>query len=232
MRHTENRWKFLAFFVVILAALPDCGRAADPQLSLPERFRLQHQGGIRLGGWANLGQTPPATDSSGLSFYETDIKGGAFYLEAYFGYRLSGVFLSEISGGVVNRGDVTIRELGDSYVGNLTIYPVHLRFKMYPLNRSASRFQPYLMAGGGLYHARNDIQFVSSDGFFSIVDEDSQTDVNFVLGVGMDWPIARTIGLDFQAAYMPIDFSRDLIGIREYDALTITAGIKYLFPLE
>jgi opacity protein-like surface antigen len=216
----------------LLICLTVSGSWAASQPANPRSdFNRRHQLGARLGVWGNLGGTALKADTSGSSFYETDIKSASFYFEGYFGYRLSPALMLELAGGIVNRGDVTITDNGESFIGNLVVYPIQLRLKLYPLAFASTRLQPYVMGGGGIYHGRNNIQFTNSANPFVTYVGESQTDLNFVLGGGVDLPIASSIALDGSVAYMPIHFSKDLIFIRNYEAVTVTVGAKYVLPI-
>ena len=86
-------------------------------------------------------------------------------------------------------------------------------------------------AGGGIFYGRHDIQITTgwTAYYRSELGEDSETDFNYVLGGGIDWPVASVVALELSAQYMPVKFSGDLIGIRDYSSLTVTVGAKYLF---
>lgn len=200
--------------------------SAEPQV---RPFKAQHQAGIRLGGWANLGDTPKTSQTNGSTSYEIDFKGGAFLFEGFAGIRFSSALIGELSLGIMNRGDVNIVDGTDQYFGNLLVYPLLLKAKVYPFGKTGSRLQPYLTAGGGIYYAKYDIQYYKSDILFSGFNTQSATSVEYTLGGGVDLPLASMIGLDFNVAYMPLKFSKDMITIRNYDGLAITLGVKYLF---
>jgi len=193
-------------------------------------YRTMHQAGIRLGGWVNLGQTPVKSqaDAGGAS-YDIDFKGGCFYTEAYVGFRFAPQFMGELSLGIFNRGEVSVTDGGDQSFGNLVVYPFVARAKVYPLGNSAWRLQPYLTGGVALYYARHNIQFFRTSALFVVFNETSATDFDLTAGGGCDLPIAQKLALDFNVAYMPLKFSKDLMTIQNYDGLSITAGIKYLF---
>jgi outer membrane protein W len=189
-------------------------------------FSEKHQAGIRLGVWANNGESP--TDSMGV--FETNFKDASFFFEGYFAYRLAPIVMLELSFGIVNRGSVTFREAGATNVGNVLVHPILLQLKLYPLASLATKFQPYLLAGGGLYYGHRSVQFTtSSDVYYYGLAEQSGTDFNYVLGGGVDWPLSATIGLEVGAKYMPIEFSKRLQTVRDYDAVAFTVGVKYLY---
>jgi len=204
----------------------DTVKAGQTQPNNHQLFNNMHQAGIRLGVWANNGESP--TDSVGIS--ETNFKGASFFFEGYFAYRLAPTVMLELSFGIVNRGSVTFMEAGATNVGNVLVHPILLQLKLYPLASLKAKLQPYLLAGGGLYYGRRSVQFTtSSDVYYYGLAEQSGTDFNYVLGGGIDWPIGTAIGLEAAIKYMPIDFSKGLQTIRNYDAIAFVVGIKYLY---
>jgi outer membrane protein W len=208
-------------YALLGLAIPGTAQADDYPL-----FNEKHQAGIRLGVWANNGESP--TDFVGIS--ETSFKDANFYFEGYFAYRLLPQAMLEFSLGIVNRGSVTFKEAGATNVGNVLVHPILLQLKLYPLASLKAKLQPYLLAGGGLYYGRRRVQFTtSSDVYYYGLVEQSGTDFNYVLGGGIDWPIATTIGLEVGVKYMPIEFSKKLQTIRDYDAVAFTVGVKYLY---
>lgn len=218
----------IAILLCSLVLAPDFDAQGQP----PSRpFNRLHQAGIRIGAWTNSGDSPPKYDSNGSSTVTTDFKGGAFYFEAYFGYRFSPYFVGELSFGLFNRGDVNLRDdvLLDQFYGNLLVYPLIARAKLYPLGKSKSNLQPYLTAGGGFYYAHHNIQFYQSNVIFTGFNTKSATSFEYTLGGGFDLPIASKIALELNGAWMPLKFSKNIISIRNYDGLAITLGVKYLF---
>ncbi len=224
--------KTVSLCLGLALALVTAANAADPEMDYREQFNHQSQGGIRIGVWGNLGDKPSAFGTNDTSTYTTNIKNASFYFEAYFGYRLAPAFMLEFAFGIVNRGDITVVDNGDQFIGSLLVYPIQVRGKVYPLGAKALGVQPYLMAGGGLYYGRNSIQFASTSYYFNSFTGESQTDFNFMLGGGADWPLSHTVALDGNVSYMPINFSKGLISVKNYNAFTVTVGIKYLLPLK
>lgn len=190
-----------------------------------------HQAGIRLGGWSNSGQIPSASYVGPDFSYTTDFKGGAFYFEGFVGLRFSPIFMGELSLGIFNRGDVNFRDdiYDDSFYGNLLIYPMLLRAKLYPLGATSAKLQPFLSAGGGFYYGHHNIQFYQSSSLYAGFNTPSATSFEYTIGGGVDLPIATHIALEANASWLPLKFGKDLITIRDYDGLAITIGIKYLF---
>ena len=216
----------VALTIFAVGAPSESARSQAPS----KEFRTMHQAGFRLGGWANLGDSPvkTATGTSGAS-YDIDFKGGAFYSEAYVGYRFSPLFMGEFSLGIFNRGEVSLVDGTDQFFGNLVVYPFTMRAKVYPLGNSKSGFQPYLSGGVAFYYARHNIQFYRSDAIFLALNTTSATDFDLIGGGGIDLPIAQKFALDFSATYMPLKFSKELMTIKDYGGLSITVGFKYLF---
>jgi outer membrane protein W len=223
----------VAFLLVLVPLSASAQFPKDKQPTAHDAFIERHQAGVRIGGWSNLGGTP--ADSVGVAqaaYYLTDFNEANFYLEGYFGFRFNRFLVGEFSVGIVSRGDVTLRDefIGESRIGTLLVYPILAKFKLYPVGMVANRFHPYVMAGGGLYYGRHDVQIVSTQSaFFTAFDEDSETTFNYVVGGGFDWPLASVVGLDLNVQYMPIEFSNDLIDVRDYSSFTVTVGVKYLF---
>lgn len=216
----------MLYFILLLPASWGMAQAKPDQSDKYLLFNKMHQAGIRLGIWANNGGSP--TDSPGT--VETSFKEASLYFEGCFAYRLAPQAMLELSVGVVNRGSVTFREGNTTNIGNVLVHPILLQLKLYPLASVKLRFQPYLSAGGGLYYGRRTVQFTTSgDVYYFGVEEQSGTNLNYVLGGGIDWPIGKKIGLEAGIKYMPIEFSKGLQTIRDYDAIAFTIGVKYLY---
>ena len=133
----------------------------------------------------------------------------------------------EIAGGIVNRGDVNISDSGLNYIGNLMVYPISVRLKLYPFGAGTHKYQPYLMGGGAIYYSRFSIQF--SNDYYAGLEGASKTKLGLLAGAGIDYPIASQVGLDLNMSYMPINFSSDLLGAKNFTAFTVTVGVKYLY---
>lgn len=178
-----------AIVVSLMIAIMLTSAYADTSVpTKADQFRRSHQAGIRLGVWSNTGDLPVPLDTSGSVQYRASVNSASFYAEAYLGIRIFPQAIVEIAAGIVNRGEVTVRSNGYDYYGNISLYPVNLRLKLYPIGGLRTQFQPYVTAGGGLHVGKNNIQF-SSD-YYAAYNERSVTDFNLVLGGGVDWPIS------------------------------------------
>lgn len=228
-------WRLGVAFAVALAlvvGISAVSAQADDELN--DIYLRSHQVGARLGGWANQGGIPPKNigDPPEPGSATTSFTDGSFYLEGFAAFRLNPWLATELSLGLVSRGDATIYESdqGSSY-GTINVYPILLKLKAYPLGTLARKFHPYVLAGGGIYYGKHSIQIIDSyEGLLRAnFGEESQTTLGYVLGGGVDWPLASVIGLDLNVQYMPIDFGDPLIAVKDYSSLTITVGVKYFF---
>lgn len=220
---------------VVAVALPFCFAmsvyAQTPDVVPTPLFERQHQAGVRLGGWANQGGLPPYefTDPNG-GRVTTDINDGSFYVEGFFAYRFSSFTQGEVSFGFANRGNVTTRTSGLNDIGTLNVYPILLQLKIYSPAPLMGKLYPYISAGGGIYYARNSVQ-ISNDIYYVELRESSATDFNYTVGGGVDWPIASSVGLGLNVKYMPISFNDELLEVRDWSAVTISLGVKYLYQM-
>jgi len=219
---------------LILAAAPVGAQDETPEETLNDLYLRSHQVGGRIGGWANLGDSPPEVQGTppAAGSFTTDFSGGSFYLEGYFAYRFNRWLVGEFSLGLVSRGDVTIYEIGGgSSFGSLNVYPVLLKLRVYPLAGLVGSIHPYVFAAGGVYYGKHSISIVNSyEGLLRAnFGEASQTALGYALGGGVDWPLASVVALDLNVQYLPIDFGDPLIAVEDYSSVTITVGVKYLF---
>jgi len=219
---------------LILSAAPVAAQDEPPEETLNDLYLRSHQVGGRIGGWANLGDSPPEVQGTppAAGSFTTDFSGGNFYLEGYFAYRFNRWLVGEFSLGLVSRGDVTIYEIGGgSSFGSLNVYPVLMKLRVYPFAGLSGSIHPYVFAAGGVYYGKHSISIVNSyEGLLRAnFGEESQTALGYALGGGIDWPLASVVALDLNIQYLPIDFGDPLIAVEDYSSVTITVGVKYLF---
>ena len=215
----------LVFFLIIFALLNSSVFSIE---KVKSNFNTKNQLGIRLGVWSNDGETPPQQFDINESIIRTKINDGNFYFEGYYGHRFSPLLVGEIALGIVNRGTVTINDAYQDDIGNLMVYPILAQLKLYPLSNSNTTVKPYLVAGGGMYYARQSVQF-STSYYEPFRNEKSEIDFNYVVGGGFDYAFSENIGFEVNAKYFPITFSKPLLEVNNYSAMTITIGIKYIF---
>lgn len=222
--------RLLIIGLAVMVASTVSVQAADDDTVATELFLTQHQAGLRLGVWSNQGDLPPVDGQlNQTGTFKTNIGGSSAYVEGFFGYRLSTYLVAELSLGTVNRGSVTLVDdsTGASDIGNLMIYPILLQLRLYTPRIPNTNLHPYLMAGGGMHYGRRNVQFSNSRVYYANWQEETATNFNYIVGGGVDWPIAGSIGLDFTVKYMPINMS--LVVIDKWDALAFTIGVKYLY---
>ena len=219
----------IAGFLVLSAGYAEAQVQVSDGVKKASTFNERHQAGVRIGLWSNLGDEAVVDSTVGALSWKTDIGNSNFYFEAFAGYRINSLAMAEVSFGFVNRGSVTLFENPYSYVGNLLVYSILLQLKIYPVPTLPGRLHPFLVGGGGLFYGRHDVQFTTDYDFFYYFNEKSATDFNYVIGGGVDWQLADYLGIDFSVKYMPIGFSKELVTMKDYDALTFAVGIKYLF---
>ena len=214
----------------MLLMLTGAAFAQDSDEGNSSKFNGKNQFGVRIGTWINAGDDPPELVEDSLGILETNINSVNAYFEGYFAYNLFPQTYLEFSIGIVNRGSVTVQEGSITDIGNLIVYPFLLHLKFYPLSMAASKIQPYVAVGGGLYYGRQDIQFSNfSNIYLANINGESETDFNYALSGGADYILNDKLALDFNIKYMPINFSKSLITIRDYDAVAVTVGVKYLY---
>lgn len=227
---TPSKCAWLAVLFFLLALTAGSADAVEPDSTSPlGSFLTRHQIGARLGGWINLGDTPPELDTAAQ--FETNFHDGSFFFEGYYAHRFTRALMGEFSLGIANRGSVTFLIDDRSNVGSVMVYSVLLHGKLYPFGGSGWRLQPYFTAGGGLYYARRSVQFSTSDLYYYYpgLDEESRTDFSYALGGGFDLPVSSQIGLDLNIRYLPVVFGDPLMTIEDYSAVTVTIGVKYLY---
>ncbi len=191
----------------------------------------KHQVGVRMGVWSNNGATPPSSivDMATGDSLTTSINDVNFYIEGFYAYNIRSSWFTEISFGMVNRGDMQYYSTSSLYdFSNILLFPILLQLKFYPLLSSNGKFQPFIGAGGGAYFAKQDLQF-SNDYYAQYRNGDSETDFNYTLSGGFDWQFRSNFSLEVQTKYMPITFSNYFIGEKDYSATTITIGLKYKY---
>jgi len=201
-------------------------KATDDTVATTSPTLTKFQLGGRIGAWSNQGQTPPAKDTA--ADFETNFNNANVYFEVFGARRILPMTMAEFSFGIVNRGTVAFDVDGRSNIGDVLVYNFLLQLKFYPAALTAWKLQPYVSAGGGLYFGRRTVKLSSSYYSYYGIDEDSQTDLSYVFGGGIDYRLTKSLALDFNVKYMAIDFGNGLMTINDYDALTITAGLKYL----
>jgi opacity protein-like surface antigen len=215
----------LGFFLLLSALLipiqPMAGITPEESGYLDRNFA-----GGRVGAWTNTGDesAPPESDFS-LDFSKTSIFGAFFYL-----HRLKRFIAAEFSFGIYSRGEIKYVAETDTYLGSVNLYPIMLSMKLYPLSFFRNiPFHVYLQPGFGLVYGKQDVvDYIDVFGAGLVIAE-SRTKITYMLATGVDWPIARQIGLTMNFKYTPVKFGKPLAQIEDYSGWALTFGIGYIF---
>ncbi len=205
---------FLIFLTFAGAAMAD---EADPYGFLSKKFI-----GARLGVWVNSGDSlaPGNNNVSNTTFY------GEFFFSRHIWPAIAGEFIV----GLYGRGNVELTNGGNTYRGQLSIYPILVTAKFYPLaGLPMIQLKPYLQAGGGLI-VGNRPTFTYVDAYYGYdVQQQTKADITYVLGAGFDFPVADQIALTANFRYTPANFGGDFDGAKDFSGYQFTIGAGYIF---
>lgn len=184
--------------------------------------------GIRLGFWS-------ATDAKDIQSppgHEVFTKVTAPYGELFFSNGLKRGFALEFSVGSYYRGETRYNDSYGYYWKRVTIYPISLLAKYYPLSSySKSPWQPYLNAGISFVSGIEDLRIGAYAGPSVFVGD--YTDTYFTAGLfggaGLDLVLSRlfVLGLDFK--YRWVRFGDEVGGLKDYSGPEATLGLSYIF---
>lgn len=213
------RWFFwigLATVILLPASLSAVEIVSNDYLQM-------HSAGGRLGVWTSTGDKT-TVDNDGDRFEPSK---SSFYGEFFYAHRLASSFAAEISIGIFSRGDFKYLTREDVLLGSVNIYPVFLTGKLYPLAQLQNiSIHPYFQFGGGIVHAsRSGIDYYYGVEF----TDESETELTYTLGGGIDFPVADQICLLANFKYLPVKFSNPLVGIKDYSGWQLSIGLAYTF---
>lgn len=186
-------------------------------------FAYKNFAGGRFGAWTGIGETKAHyTTGDSLTFSRSSL-----YAEFFYAHRIKPSLALEFSMGIFSRGDFKYYTTDNVLLGSVNIYPILLSAKLYPLASIQNlRFFPYLQAGGGIIYGKQN----ATDYNYGIVfTNDSETKLTYILGGGIDWPVADQIGLCANYKYIPAKFGKMLSGVRDYSGWQISFGVGYIF---
>jgi outer membrane protein W len=217
--HEFQSWRALRIATLLALLLVGCfGVSAEAG-----PFGDKEMMGGRLGVWVNTGDDGNAISITGL---DQEVAGANLYGELLYSHALSDFFRADIGLGVSNRSDITAT--GNSFTGQINIYPVQVALRVYPFGGfGLGKLYPYFLGGAGLY-----IGSQTGSSFRSFTSSSkTATDLNYVLGGGVDVPVAETIAISAAAKYYRIDFGSDkFLGLQDYSGYSITVGVSYIVP--
>jgi len=186
-------------------------------------FAKRDMAGGRIGAWVNTGDEGTVTGINGV---QQTVSNANLFAELFYSHAFSNFFRADVGIGVSNRSDITATT--NTFTGGINIYPVQLGLRVYPLGGTGlGKLYPYVLGGFGLY-----IGSQTGSSFRSLgIASSTATDLNYVVGGGIDIPVASTIAITTAAKYYQIDFGSDgFLGLQDYSGYSITAGVAYVFP--
>jgi hypothetical protein len=185
-------------------------------------FARSNMAGGRLGVWSGTGPTTTADeDDEALEFSRSSL-----YAEFFYSYRISPPLMLDFSFGIFGRGDFKYSSETEILTGTVNLYPIFLSLKLYPLGSTASALQPYFQGGGGLVYGNQ----AAIDYYYDVAfTQESATKLTYMMGGGVDWPIADQIGLTSSFKYIPVKFGKKLAGIKDYSGWQVSVGLGYIF---
>tara|TARA_R110002096_G_scaffold39845_6_gene108697 strand:- start:8843 stop:9409 length:567 start_codon:yes stop_codon:yes gene_type:complete len=127
-----------------------------------------------------------------------------------FGFELAAEYRGE-QDYTVGGGKVTVSQI--PVTGSLMIFvPI------------APNFQPYGLAGLGAYYTIYDY-----DGGFVSPGDDSEVNLGYHLGFGLDMPLSSSAALNVDYRYLFLDGNEDRISEKEFSGNVISAGLTFYF---
>ena len=191
----------------------------------PRSFGTAHYAGARVGAWVMTG-TNDIEDYQGNPI---DFAGSSLYAEFFYAHRLNPRMALEFSIGIFSQGDIEYLTTEETLLGTVNVYPFLISGKVYPLTGiRGTSWYPYLRLGGGVVYGNRDATstYYYYDDYFL---EESQLKITYMVGAGIDWPVADQIGLNLDFKYVPVKFGKALAGFRDYSGWELTFGIGYIF---
>lgn len=181
--------------------------------------------GGRAGVWVNTGDEGPLLiPTSLITTVEQDINDAGLYAELIYSHGFSSLLRFDFSLGITTRTDLVSN--AQDIFGSVNMYPIQFALRLYPLGSvSLGNLHPYALGGAALTIASQSRQGVGS--FFG--DSRTKASVDFLLGGGVDIPVAAQIALNFSGKYHHIDFGEDSFNnVRDFSGFSATFGIVYM----
>jgi hypothetical protein len=189
--------------------------------------------GIRMGFWSALDakniQSPPPL--------EILTKVTAPYGEFFISNGLKKGFAFEFSVGSYYRGETRYSDTLGYYWKRVSIYPISVVTKYYPLfsrphptDPGDNLWQPYLDAGISVVSGIENLRLGEYAGSSTLVGDYTNTYLTFggFAGAGMDFVLSRlfVLGLDFK--YRWVNFGEQVGGLKDYSGPEATLGLSYI----
>jgi len=191
----------------------------------PRGFAYSHFIGIRFGAWTLTGDKTV----TGEDFSPVELSNATLYTEFFYAHRIKPPVSAEITLGVFSQGDIEYLVDLQSYITAVKIYSMMISAKLHPLPAGSNfPFKPYLRLGGGLVYGSRE----AIDNNYSYNDyfiEDNEAKLTYVVGAGLDWPVADQVGLNLDFKITPAKFGKPLAGFKDYSGWQLALGIGYIF---
>ncbi len=217
------------FFVLV--SLLFLGTVLYPNLALCQSydrplFLDRNLAGGRIGVWTNLGDENVSADSDySLAFSKSSI-----CAEFFYAWRLNRALCLDFQLGLYSRGEVEYKRDSGKYIGSINIFPLFVAAKFYPLYTFESMpVHLYFQPGVGFVIGSQSI--VDYDVYYSYgkVQQETRVSITYMLGAGLDWPVADQISLLLNYKYVPIKFGSALAQLKDYSGWSLTFGVGYIF---
>jgi opacity protein-like surface antigen len=215
------RTLLLSVILILCFALP--GLAIEKRLSEPNDFSTTSMLGLRLGAWMT-----DINESLQDAGFGNDFSDAGVFAEFWYDLRLTRALMFEFSAGASSLGETTVRTTSGRAIVDLSVFPIMAQIKISPVTVAHARVFPYLTGGAGLIVGRNSLRGVTDFDVLYEFNEQSEADLNWTAGGGIDIVVADQIALNISAKYFQVDFGDGLLGINDYSAFTVAAGASYL----
>ncbi|MGB8658260.1 MAG: hypothetical protein WCE90_10830 [Candidatus Zixiibacteriota bacterium] len=183
--------------------------------------------GLRMGFWSAVQakHIPVTPDQEILS------KVTAPYGELVIFTGLKKGFGLEFSLGSYYRGETRYTVTQGYFFKRVTIYPVSVQLKFYPLYAvKKSRWQPYLDSGIGFISGIEDLRLGEYAGSQLFVETGTSTHatLGWQAGGGLDFELSRRLVIAADCKYRGVKFNQDVGGLRDYSGPEVTLGVIYI----
>ena len=187
--------------------------------------------GLRVGLW-RMSSTDVEPE---LPYYAASSKSISPYGEFFLCYGLKRGFLAELSLGSCDRGETRLEIEDGYYWESLTIYPISLGGRFYPLSfKPPIPWQPYLDLGVSYVVGSSSLDYGSfSPGFRGFFEGYVKTHSAFgaFTGAGLDFNISRPLIINLDVKYRWVKFGEEVGGIKDYSGAQFTLGFAYVLGI-
>lgn len=187
--------------------------------------------GLRVGLW----RMSSTEVDPGIPYYSASSKSISPYGELFFSYGLRKGFLAEFSLGSCDRGETKLEIEDGYYWESLTIYPISLGGRFYPLSfRPRVSWQPYLDIGVSYVVGSSSLEYGSfSPGLRTFFEGYVKTRSAFgaFVGAGLDFSLSRSLILNFDSKYRWVKFGEEVGGLKDYSGVQFTIGFAYVLGI-